>query len=192
MFSIYQMITILGYNVFMSETQPNSLERRELLDDNARKFILDGLSAVFLDEYDATSFALTTDWLKTDEDSEEKLVYKQFSNGDVQTLLIRKVTSNGNRTSVKEKITEEKYRELKASSKLQVEKNRSEFSYPQGDVMLSMKYDEFIDSKLRVLEVDAAIDTERNLFVTNEFPVRLIEVTGNLSYYGYRVASNLG
>lgn len=176
----------------MSETAPNSPEKKESLDDNARKFKLDGLSKVFLDTYDATSFILTTDWLKTDEDSEEKLAYKKFDNGDVQILLIAKVTNNGNRTSVKEKITEEKYRELKASSTLQVQKTRFEFSYPQSEVMLSMKYDEFTNSKLRVLEVDAANDTERDSFVTSEFPVKLIEVTGNLSYYGYRVASNLG
>lgn len=175
----------------MSEAISGSPEKKETLDDNARKFTLQGLSPAFLRANNATSFLLTTDWLRTDEDSEEKLAYKKFEDGEVQILLITKVTNDGKRTSLKEKISEERYEELKTGSILRVEKNRFEFSCPQDGVSFSMKYDEFAGSKLRVLEVDAANDTERDLFTATNFPEKLTEVTGDLGYYGYRVAGHL-
>lgn len=176
----------------MSEVPLNSPENKETLDDNARKFTLDGLSAVFLDAANATSFVLTTDWLVTDKDSEEKLAYKKFKNDEVKVLLIKKIIDkNGKRTSVKEEITQERYEELKAASMLQVDKTRYEFIYSQKGIDFSIKYDEFADSELRVLEVDAKDDGERASFDKSEFPAVLNEVTGNLDFYGYRVVSML-
>ena len=174
----------------MSEIPTATSEKKETLDDNARKFTLDGLSPAFLDENGADSFVMTTDWLTTDEDSEEKLAYKKFKNGQVKILLIKKVMDNrGKRKSVKEEIDQERYEELKTTSILQVEKTRYEFAYPQDGTTFSIKYDEFADSELRVLEVDAKDDNERELFNKTKFPVVLAEVTGNLDFYGYRVAS---
>ncbi len=175
----------------MMETSKPKLEKNEVLDDNARKFTLDGIDLAFLDGNEVSSFVMTTDWLTTDKDSEEKLAYKKFKNGEVQILLIKKVTKDGKRTSVKEKITEEKYEQLKAHSILRVEKTRYEFTYSQNETDFSMKYDEFTNSPLRVLEVDASSDSERESFVPSEFPVLLKEVTGNLDYYGFRVGSLL-
>lgn len=175
----------------MSETSTPKPEKNEALDDNARKFTLEDPDSTFLDSNEVSSFVMTTDWLTTDKDSEEKLAHKKFKNGEVQILLIKKVTKDGKRTSVKEKITEEKYEKLKARSILRVEKTRYEFTYSQNDTDFSMKYDEFTNSPLRVLEVDANSDPERESFVPNDFPVLLKEVTGNLDYYGFRVSSLL-
>lgn len=172
----------------MSELPTTNAENREVLDDNARKFILEALDPAFLVKNKATSFLLTTDWLKTDADSEEKLARKEFESGDVQRLRITKTTKDGKRTSVKEKITEEEYQELIADSVLRVEKIRHEFTSQDG---FSMKYDEFMGSDLRILEVDATNESERDSFSPGDFRPSLTEVTGNMDYQGYRVAGVL-
>jgi hypothetical protein len=171
-----------------AEIPTNSPEKKETLEDNARKFITETLDAEFLKEHSANSFTLTVDWLKKDEDSEKKIAYKRFDNGEIQILLITKVTQDGNRTSEKEKITEEQYQELHASSVLHLEKRRYEFDYVQNGVRFSVKYDEFADERLRMLEVDASTEEERVAFDPNDFPSALSEVTGDMRYYGYRVA----
>jgi hypothetical protein len=163
-------------------------EKREVLDDNARKFIVEPINALFLEENDASSFKLTVDWLETNEDNETKIAYKDFGNGNVQILLISKTTVDGNRTSEKKKITKEEYEQLKNASILHLEKTRYEFAYIQNDIPFSVKYDEFANSELRVLEVDALSEKERDSFNSDDFPVELGEVTGDMQYYGYRVA----
>jgi len=174
---------------------PNGPERREMLDDNARKFIIDSLPSEFLDEIDDKSFVLTTDWLEMGEDSEKKLACKQYKNGKIEYLLIQKFTDeDGNRAvPPKEKLTEEKYNELVQLSVLRVKKTRFEFTFVQNDISFEMKYDEFFDSDLRILEVDAESEDERKAFDPNltAFPVDLREVTGDKRYYGYRVAEML-
>ena len=169
----------------------NTPEKKEILDDNARKFITETIDPQFLDEHHASSFTLTTDWLETGEDNEKKLAYKEFDSGEIQILLIAKVTKDGSRTSEKEKITAAEYAELLSSSILRLEKKRYEFTYPQNGIPFSIKYDEFTDSALRILEVDAGSDEERSAFHPSGFPSGLVEVTGDINYYGYRVASAL-
>jgi CYTH domain-containing protein len=172
-----------------AEIPMNNPEKKEVLDDNARKFTVDTLDTQFLNENNATSFTLTTDWLTTDEDYEEKVAHKAYDNGDIQILLISKTITDGSRTSEKEKITEEKYNDLLSHSKLRIEKKRYEFTYIQNDVPFSIKYDEFSDNEeLRILEVDAASDEKRNSFDPSDFLGRLDEVTGDIRYYGYQVA----
>ena len=78
------------------------------------------------------------------------------------------------------------------SSILHLEKTRYEFSHDQGGVSFNLKYDEFEGGKLNILEVDAATDEERDNFNLQEFPYSLNEVTGDVKYYGYRVAATLG
>lgn len=163
-------------------------EKKEVLDDNARKFTVEPISTQFLDEHGATSFTLTVDWLKTSEDNEKKVAYKEFDNGDIQILLIAKVTKDGNRTSEKIKITEDEYKELRRSSILRLEKKRYEFEYTQNGIPYSVKYDEFPDGNLRILEVDASNEQERSSFSPSDFPGGPEEVTGDARYYGYRVA----
>ena len=165
-----------------------SPEKNELVDDNARKFVVEELNESLLQDTGTVSFVLTTDWLETNEDSETKLAHKAFANGDVQILLIKKVTKNGKRESEKRNITDEEYRELLAGSTLRVQKKRYEFEHVQSGVAFSMKYDVFDRSGLRVLEVDASTDAERALFNANTFPGQITEVTGDLRYYGYRIA----
>lgn len=169
----------------------NNPEKKEVIDDNARKFVVESIDPVFLQENDAISFVLTTDWLETGEDDEKKLAFKEFENGDIQILRIAKVIKDDNRTSMKEKITIEKYDELLGSSILRIQKKRHEFSYDQDGIRFDVKYDEFTDSTLRVLEIDASSDDERNAFDANNFPGELTEVTGDMRYYGYRVSTML-
>jgi hypothetical protein len=170
------------------ENKPEQ-EKREVLDDNARKFVVKRIGAQFLETNSATSFKLIVDWLKTDEANETKLAYKDFGNGNVQILLISKTTHEGNRTSEKKQITQEEYEQLKESRVLHLEKTRYEFTYVQNDIPFSVKYDEFPNSELCVLEVDASSEDERESFSPEDFPVQLGEVTGDMRYYGYRVAT---
>lgn len=171
---------------FEKLSQPE--QDKVVLDDNARKFIVEPIDPRFLETNNATSYLLVTDWLETGEDNEKKLAHKEFENGDVQILLISKVTVDGNRTSEKEKITEEQYKELLTGAIRHVEKRRHEFKYLQASVEFDIKYDEFTDSSLRVLEVDAPTDAERESFTLNGQFVGAREVTRDLRYYGYRVA----
>lgn len=173
----------------MSEKLPiHTPKRNKILDDNARKFAVDTVDPNFLEEHGASSFTLIVDWLETGEDNEKKVAYKEFDNGDIQILLISKLTKDGKRTSQKEKISEETYKELLNSSVLHLEKKRHECEYLQNNISFSIKYDEFAGDRLHVLEVDAASEDERNSFNPTDFPAQLTEVTGDIRYYGYRVA----
>jgi hypothetical protein len=163
-------------------------ERNELLGDNARKFIVETTDYAFLEDNDATAFTLIVDWLEMDKDNEKKVAYKQFATGDTEILLIAKVTKDGNRTSIKNKITEEAYEALVSSSVLHLEKKRHECDYIQANTSFSLKFDEFAGGKLYILEVDALSEEERNAFNPHDFPAQLVEVTGDIRYYGYRVA----
>lgn len=169
----------------------NSPKKKEVLDDNARKFIARAIDPQFLNEHKASSFTLITDWLETGEDNEKKVAYKGFDNGDIQILLISKVTKDGNRTSKKEQITEQTYKDLVATSVLHLKKKRHEFTYTQNAIPFSMKYDEFANGEFCMLEVDAPTEEKRDAFNPNDFPSELTEVTGDMRYYGYRVAHTL-
>ena len=175
----------------MSETPKNSPEKKETLDDNARKFITEPLDQEFLEKHGATSFTLTVDWLETGKDNETKVAYKKFDNGDVQILFISKITIDGNRTSEKEKITKERYKELLTRSKLHLEKKRYEFEHVQNGIPFSVKYDKFADDKPAMLEIDAPSEAVRDSFDANDFPYALAEVTGDTRYYGFRVAETI-
>ncbi len=174
-----------------AEIPINKSENKEIIDDNARKFIVTNSERDFLKENDVRSYDLITDWLGLNEDNEKKLAYKKFDNGEVQILLISKVTKAGNRTSTKEKIDEEQYDELIKSSILHVEKRRHEFEYAQNDIVFSIKFDEFAQSDLLILEADADTEKDRSSFDAAKFSIGLTEVTGDVRYYGYRVAGAL-
>ncbi|HSW77544.1 MAG TPA: hypothetical protein VLG36_01980 [Candidatus Chromulinivoraceae bacterium] len=59
----------------------------------------------------------------------------------------------------------------------------------QNSIAYSVKYDEFPDGNLRILEVDASSEQERSSFSPSDFPEgEPEEVTGDARYYGYRVA----
>jgi hypothetical protein len=173
-------------------------EKKDLTDDNARKFTLDTLDVQFLEDHEAKSFLLTTDWLEKTESSETKIARKEYPDGKVQILLIQKFR-DGDKTTVppKKQLTEEESAELlkETPSIEHVVKTRHEFAYkqvdpasPLGYIEFPMKYDEFADSTLRILEVDAEDDALRESFDKNTFPVPIREVTGDMRYYGYRVA----
>lgn len=171
--------------------EENRTEKKESMEDNARKFSTEPIDQAFLESNKASSFELISDWLVTDEDSEKKLAYKKYLDGNVQILLISKTVKDGNRVSEKVNISEEEYARLVASSILRLEKKRSEFSLVQSETSFILKYDEFAGSDLRVLEVDATSEQERSSFNPANFPYKLTEVTGDQSYYGYRVSTKV-
>mgnify|MGYP003582211270 CR=1 FL=1 len=178
----------------MTHTEPAPKPEREpskeVLDDNARKFIVESLDDAVL-ENETTQYLLVTDWLEMGSDDEKKLAYKKFANGEVQILLISKVMGEQGRVSQKEKIGEGEYAQLPEGAIRHVEKVRHELSYVQDNVSFELKYDVFENSELRVLEVDADTDDDRAAFNPDDFSGELSEVTGDLRYYGYRIGDVL-
>ena len=127
------------------------------------------------------------DWLETGEDTEKKLVWKKFDTGELQLWLVSKIIIDGKRTADKKMIDDNSYHTMFSSATLCLEKKRFEFNFIQNGTTFSMKYDEFNDS-LRMLEVDADTEELRNSFDPTSFPHSLLEVTGDLHYYGHRMA----
>ena len=166
-------------------------EKKEAIDDNARKFILDAIDPQFLRGGGAISYDLVTDWLITDAASEKKVVYKKFESREVEYFAIEKISDGRGRKTNKKKISEGEYKILLGSSILRSAKRRSDFNFVQNGTSFAMKYDEFPNEKLHMLEIDAATETERTKFNIDEFPFKLTEVTGDLRYYGYRVAETI-
>jgi len=174
------------------EKEPASnIEKKESVEDNARKFTLGEISPEFLKEKNASSFFLTVNWMKVAEASEIKVARKEFTNGEVQILLISKLIKDGSRISEKKKINEDEYREMLRSSVLHLQKTRHEFKYVQGNITFTLKYDVFEDGNTNMLEVDADSEELRSQFKIKDFPFTLSEVTGNMDYYGYKVAKTL-
>ena len=169
----------------------NSPEKVQILEDDARKFLVAKIDQNFMSQLDVTSFVMTTDWLTTDEDSETKLAHKEFDDGRLQILLISKLTVDGKRTSRKEQITQEEYDNFLNSSILRLKKKRHEFNYTQKGIVYDVKLDEFDNSPMSILEVDSGDEDDRLDFDPTTFPGELNEVTGNINYYGYRIASTV-
>ncbi len=149
-------------------------EHKEGKPDNAPKFVLgEPLSAEFLDEHGEKSYKLVIDWLDTLPESETKVVRKIFPNDTSETLLITKVTKDGQRTAVKKPITDEAYAKSVSGSVEHLEKVRTELTF-NG---FPMKYDVFSDQD-RVLEVEPHPQDESIEFDTDNFPYALSPVSG--------------
>ncbi|RYX78654.1 hypothetical protein EON76_02940 [bacterium] len=171
------------------EIPRNNPNKHETIDDNALKFTLNGIDRDFLAAAGATSFVLTTDWIEMSKDYEKKLALKTYPDGRRDTLLIKKITNDtGDRKTVKLNLDQKQYDELLDQSVKHLEKIRHEFDYRQNGTIFSMKYDEFIDSPLRILEVDGIDEATRAYFLPNQFPYELTNVTGEIEYYGHRIA----
>lgn len=177
-------------------TTPSELEnvaqpekQSQPVEDNARKFRVEPLDPEFLEKA-KSSFLLTVDWFEVGEENEVKLAKKTYQDGTVKTYLVSKITKDGSRETVRKEITDEnEYLKLLEGSVCHLEKMRYEFDYEQNGIVFDVKYDAFTNSDLRMLEVDADSEAERNFFELSDFPSDLTEVTGEMQYYGYRVAS---
>jgi hypothetical protein len=175
------------------ENKPNK-EKGEAVADNARKFIVGPIDRSFLEERATSSTRLMVDWLEIDEGNgiETKLAYKEdLRSGNIKILLITKTTDkDGNRKTTREDVTEEEYERRKESltpTNPHLEKMRWEFTYVQNDIPFPVKYDEFADSELRMLEVDDS-DTEEGIrFDSADFPIELREVSDDPNFTGSRV-----
>lgn len=174
----------------MTEFPNNNPEKNNVVQDNDRKFTLETIDSQFLVENKIKSYLLITDWLETNEADETKIVRKIFDDGKVQTLLIAKITVNGNRTAEKKEITDGEYKEFLKQAKIRVEKNRYELSIDQNGVRFNAKYDEFVDSKLRILEVEPDTLDENKQFKPEDFAYSLHEVSDDISFTGFRVAGH--
>lgn len=174
----------------MSEI-PINPEKKNAAVDDARKFTLEGIDRAFLDAHSATSCMMTIDWLQTG-DKDEKVVRKEFDDGTMQILHIEKVMKDGERISAKHPITPEEYETYKKNAVLPtLRKKRFEFSFAQEGSGFALKYDEFEDSDLRLLEVDASSKESRNSFMAQNFPYKLVEVSDNSDFSGPRIVNVL-
>lgn len=173
----------------MSAEIPARSPEKEVVDDNARKFLVESLGPAFLKERGAFSVTLTTHFL----DDQSKIVHKDFDGGKTEIWSIRKVTEkDGNRTATRQQVLEEDYEELCRPAIFSYKKERFQFNYPATNgVLFSFKYDEFDGGKLCMIEVDASTDEVRNSFDPDEFPVPLTEVTGEPGYTGYEIIGTL-
>lgn len=175
------------------QTPTGTVERKETFDDNARKFTLpDSIDRTFLANAHASLCTLVTDWIVTEEQSERKIVLKKFDNGEQQRFLIQKISTPFNRTTQRKLLTETEYAALRASSVLRMKKRRFEFVYTQNGTDFTLKYDEFPNNSLRILEVDAPTDEVRRTFKPEQFPFKMKEVTEDPAYRGYRITEILG
>ena len=174
-------------------------ERKDAVDDNARKFEVGPIDEQLLKENEARSFELTVDWLETDKDSETKLAYRDHGNDNVEILLITKVTDeHGKRMTVRDDISEEDYAKRLPSSVIRLKKKRYQFTYTQSGTPFSINYDVYPGSKLRILEVDVPKADDSNIdnstedrkpFDRDDFPIELGEErTGDRQYDGFRIA----
>lgn len=57
----------------------------EVLDDNARKFVVSSIDSALLD-LEVSRYELITDWLEMASDNEKKLAYKKYPTGELSTL----------------------------------------------------------------------------------------------------------
>lgn len=173
-----------------SEIPTDKSDKREALDDNARKFIADPIEARMLEELGAKSFNLDVYWLETGEDSERKVVHKQFDDGEVMRLEVTKVRDKetGERVSKKVPIEEPDFVIAKTAAALSLKKRRHEFSFIQDGEEFLTKYDEFEGSDLHMIEIDGSNGVDRMSFDPDRFFVDLTEVTPDRRYEGYRLA----
>lgn len=158
--------------------------------DNARKFITLPLDKRFLDEHGAIAYKMITHWDESS-DTDKKLVAKQYSDGTEKFREIEKVPDGqGGRKAYSRDITAADYYEKLAkldANTVPSEKLRCEFLYQQGAVTFEVKYDQFVDSELCILEVDAANPELRAVFRAEDFPSELREVSGDKRYEGKNV-----
>lgn len=170
-------------------------QEKEVVDDNARKFLVEPLSPAFL--RGASLVTLTTHFL----DDQKKIVHKahpkseKYPKGKIEIWSIRKVIDeNGNRTAERQQMPEEdyNYEKLYRDSIFTYKKDRFQFNYPaKNGVRFSCKYDRFEDGKLCMLEVDAPSEEARNSFNPDGFGIPLTEVTGVPGYTGSEIIGTL-
>lgn len=175
------------------------------IDDNARKLVLLPIDALKLLDLGALTYDMEVQWTDVSEDSETKVVCKRYVNPDLEpnVLRISKETIDGKRKTLKETISLEEFLKTveQGDRMLHMEKRRSEFSYAQGDIDFSLKYDEFktgahADGTQRLfcmLEVESDTEEQREQFDPEAFTLAQIyaEATGNPEYTGYRIVQTL-
>lgn len=97
----------------------------------------------------------------------------------------------GNRTAQKKPISDDDYKRYLEHATLHIEKRRFEFDFALAGITFALKYDEFTDSQLRVLEVGAKTPKDKGSFTPESFPYPLKEVSSDASFTGFRVATHI-
>jgi len=178
-----------------AEIPTKNPEKSNGISDNDRKFVVETINPEFLGaQRSFDSYYMITDWLEANNSDETKLARKIYDDGKEKLLHIAKIGVEQDRESKKTPLTEPEYNDyLKKldQSKPHVEKRRFEFEFTQNGIEFTAKYDEFTDSTLRVLEIDAKTktDKDRSSFDPTLFDFALVEVTGIKQFYGHRIAS---
>lgn len=164
-----------------------------IANDDARKFVTTSFGDAFLKRHNAETFNLTTDWLFGGDSCEIKIVCRQYSDRGDRYHLITKYADGTTRRSYKLELQEKAYLRLTKSSCAHLEKERCEFDFVQDHVPFILKLDRYGVKGYCVLEVDAASrqEADRRSFRPDRFPYELREVSGDLRYYGIRLATNL-
>lgn len=192
----------------MTELPPKPEREQKQVDDNDRKFVLTPVEDGEFNPVYEKAYDMTTWWLIAEDNREKKLVHKVFHSGVEEYWLITKKTDGKNRKSDKVLLYTDAdtdaevdadalkgIMELVGNRDDSSRKARYELSYVQGDIKYNLKYDVFIDSYLRVLEVDSVSKRaeERDAFDPRAFEglfqhsFALEEVTGQAAYTGHNV-----
>jgi hypothetical protein len=176
--------------VFLAKIKQNKSQK--ISGDNARKFISETIEPNFLVKNKATISHLTIDWIYTNGNKEVKIVLCKPEDGRTQYRRITKFSRGMNRTSIREIINKKEYISLKRSSKICIKKRRCKFHFFQDGSKFIIHYDEFINSKFRIIEVDFANEDRKQVsFDSHRFPYKLREVSRIVKFSGYRVARQL-
>lgn len=155
--------------------------------DNARKFLVDEFDPALIPE-GATSYVMTTVWTDMSEENDAKAVHKVYDDGAPDGyFFVEKVGPHGAREAKRRIISKAEYDQaIIGHEQSTARKRRTEFTLDG----LEMKFDEYLDGPLHIIEVDAATPEAREAFDPGVFPWKLHEIFDE-SYDGYRVLKHL-
>lgn len=183
----------------MSAEIPNYSPETETKPDNDRKFIvtsgaidLKTLTDETLEEYDMTVDYTVINDHGDGNYEEEKIARKVYDDGSEKILKIAKEKLNGNRSAKKMAVTTEEYPGLVTNPLKHLFKRRHELIYRQHDgAEFAIKYDILENGKLYMIEVGPNIAAIGGAFNMDEFPAKLIEVSGDKDYEGHQMVDTL-
>ena len=173
----------------LPQSNPNNRETQK--PDNDRKFILESLNPEDVADGAVTAYDMEVYFIEIEPGRETKIVRKIYADGSVKTLKITKVTVNDERTTDKVEIDDEEPESLAQRAVKHFEKRRHEFTYTQGGNTFNLKYDDYADVPLYMLEVGADDQMQIPTFVAQDFPATLTEVSDDKRYSGHRITEVL-
>ena len=185
----------------MSNFPPTPETEAKPVSDNARKFIVDPIEPELIPVNNSFVHNMVIHWMSTEPRFEVKVVKKINARDDMDGAILRimKTThEDGRRETTREPIPYGEFLEVceRFPDTPHLEKRRTEFFVVQNDKPYLIKYDEFSDSDLRMIEVEIdprakMTEDDLNGFDPAEFFDVRDEVTADPSYKGYRIVETL-